>query len=141
MDVGFTVKLWLEGRSHLLLQESIPVGPVKPSMTSYFCPATSSQPSLRVFVQEPLEQVLQEGISDKIQRRFCLADFVLDGLEFLMLDKKRREACNHLEYQVPEGPPVQHRANITPFFEEFRWQIFRGTCNRIGFIQVVYLTA
>lgn len=102
------------------MQKTLPIGPIKPSMTTNAGSSLAAQSSLGVFIQQFQKEIFEERVADKIEGSFSVADFVFDDLEFLMLNKKRRETGDHFEDQISKGPPIDSRADVDAFLENLR---------------------
>lgn len=77
-----------------------------------------AQPIFRILLQQLRQQILQDGVGDEVQGGFLVAYLIFYLLKPFILDKKRREACDHLVQKITEGPPISKTAKIYPSLSE-----------------------
>ena len=63
-----------------------------------------------------------------------MTNFIFYCDEFLVLDKKRRESCDHLEYYIAQSPPVTCKTYVCTFLEYLWRQVLRSSGYRISLL-------
>lgn len=58
-----------------------------------------------------------------------------------MLHEERRKACDHLEYQTAQSPPVDGKTYLMSLLKNLRRQILWRSCDEIVLLNLVYFAA
>jgi len=140
--VCIALQLGSEGGSQLLLQQSFPIKSEKPTVLLHFLRSLAAQPLLRVFSEQQLQEVPEDGVADEVERRFFLANASLGALKLLVLLEEGRKADHHLEDQVAQGPPIAESAQVHSLPpKNLRGQVLGSACDEVCACELVVVAA